>query len=266
MTTLDRKLALEALADYVHGSTLQLDHGNESAAPGATLVGFAAFESHADASCDSIVGAWSVEHVDDIVAALHQWRRVLREGGHLAVVLRDAASAWGDAPHCYTPDAWQNLLRTIGGFELVRLAELDDGNGWLVVAQRHALLDLRNILGCQGAALSDAAQRSPEHRAELCFQFGTILLRAGVITPAIHCFHALLEQDPDNGEGLFGLGMCHALQQQWQDAHGWLERAVAVDPNNSEAKRWLGLAQLELDANRTDVGPQSLRSPESPTT
>ncbi|MCA8941962.1 MAG: methyltransferase domain-containing protein, partial [Planctomycetes bacterium] len=211
MTSLDRQLAHEALTPYLLGTTLQLGQAPEDAIEGATWVdcrnGLSpdTFSRFADASFDSIVAAFAVEWVDDAVHMLGEWRRLLAEGGKLAVVL-GGQGAQSEAPHHYTADAWQNLLRAVGGFELVRLAELDDGNGWLVVAERHVTLDLRNLLGSHGAALADAARRGPEQRAELCFQFGTILLRVGELDPAVSCFESMLEHLPENSEGLFGVG------------------------------------------------------------
>ncbi len=264
MIAVQRAAADEALANYVSGQTLELGGASGGSLPGTTLIdreAGAAYDdlgAHEEGSIDAIVSAGGVEHCGNVVAAIREWQRVLRDGGQLAVVLRDPADqeAWVESPNAYTPDAWAALLGTVGGFEIVNFDALE-GVGMLVVAKRCEVLDLRQVLGMQGAALAEAAKRGPEHLAELCFQFGTVLLRSGTSRPAIRCFEEALEREPDNADCLFGIGMCHAIDKRWGDAISWLERAVTSDPNNSETKRWLGLARLEFEAGSVDIGPQS---------
>lgn len=268
MASHDANSAREAVADYVTGESLEFGSASAGTFSGARLIDRDAGQSYEDLSgiesdsIDSIVAVWSVEHALDLFGAVTEWRRVLKDNGKLAVVIRDGTnpSSWGHAPHSFTADTWQTLLRQVGGFAVTRVAEIADGGGWLIVAEHKTVLELRNILGVQGATLADAALRNQENRAELCFQLGTILLRAGESTASIACFHSMLVVDPNNSECLFGLGMCHALQKRWAEAEDWLQRAVDVDPDNPEARRWLGLAKLEIAAQGVgDVSPQSMQ-------
>jgi hypothetical protein len=257
--------AIDVLAGFVSGVTLEL--GALAAMPGARLVeldarGAYALDGHREQSVDSIISRGGLEHALDTLGTLAGCRRILRDGGRLALVIADGAdpNTWSDAPHAFTIDTLTRTLATVGGFEVVRAAELAGEGASLVVAERRACLDVRSVFGMHAQALADAAQRRPEQRAELLFQIGTILLRAGDGSIARRCYEALHELAPDHADCAFGLGMCHASERSWSAAVTWLRTAAELDPSNHEARRWLGLAQLELDSNGHGLGPQGARS------
>jgi hypothetical protein len=269
----DRDAARSTLTPYVRGTTLDAGGVGARAVPGAMRVG-----SDPDAddtwraieggSVDAIICCHGVEEIDDPIAAALHWKRVLREGATIAVVLRERtmSACSPNAKHSFSPKAFAHLLRHVGGFEVARITRTEDGADWLVVAERRSVMDMRAVLGMQGAALAEAAQKSPDHRAELYFQFGTILLRAGDPQLASRCFLSMLEMRADDPEATFGLGMCNAVEERWQDAQAWLERAIELSPKNDEAKRWLGLVRLQLASAGVmggAVGPQSAVRPSS---
>lgn len=254
--------AVEVLAGFIRGTTLELGAG--TALPGAELVALDAdgaypLDGHADESADTVVSRGGLEHALDTVLTLEQCRRVLRPGGRLALVIADGADAhaWSDTPHAFTPAALDRTLARVGGFEVVQTVELEGEGAFLVVAARQAAVDLSTAIGMHGAALAEASQRGPEHRAELLFQLGTMLLRAGEAPIARRCYEALHELDPERAECVFGLGMCHALERSWAPALTWLRTAAQLDPDNREIQRWLGLAQLEHDSESHGLGPQA---------
>ncbi len=77
-----------------------------------------------DGELDFVVAKHNLEHYVDVVKTLQEWRRVLKKGGHLAVVVPDERA--GDTvfldpthKHCFTPESLTRLLGVIGGFEVV---------------------------------------------------------------------------------------------------------------------------------------------------
>lgn len=48
--------------------------------------------------------------------------------------------------------------------------------------------------------------------------------------------------EPDNAQGLFGLGVSYGTQGRWTEAQVELQRVVDREPTNEDARRWLMLA------------------------
>lgn len=74
---------------------------------------------------DFIIARHNLEHYQDIIKTLLEWRRVLKVGGVLCVVLPDDAEL--DTihldpthNHVFTQDSFRRLIETIGGFEITK--------------------------------------------------------------------------------------------------------------------------------------------------
>lgn len=80
-----------------------------------------------DGSVDFIIARHSLEHFIDPVQALAEWRRVLKPGGKMVVVLPDheridtmgPAMNAGDHLHAFTQDSFGKLVDLVPGLELV---------------------------------------------------------------------------------------------------------------------------------------------------
>lgn len=75
---------------------------------------------------DYVVARHNLEHYKDPIRALKEWKRVLKKNGTLGVVLPDddefdTIKIDPTHKHVFTKKSFQNLLNTIGGFEIVRL-------------------------------------------------------------------------------------------------------------------------------------------------
>lgn len=80
-----------------------------------------------DGELDYVVSNHNLEHYVDVVKTLTEWRRVLRPGGRLALVVPDERA--GDTvfldpthKHAFTPESLVCLLERVGGFEDIQTA------------------------------------------------------------------------------------------------------------------------------------------------
>jgi len=95
----------------------------------------------ANGELDYIVSRHNLEHYIDVVKTLREWRRVLRPGGTLAIIVPDERA--GDTifldpthKHCFTPESLKNFLDVIGGFEVLRTETVIPDWSFLLVAQK----------------------------------------------------------------------------------------------------------------------------------
>jgi ubiquinone/menaquinone biosynthesis C-methylase UbiE len=79
-----------------------------------------------DESLDYIVSRHNLEHYDDPEKTLKEWRRVLKKGGTLGVVLPDEDKVETlklDPTHksSFTKKSFRKLLDRVGGFKIEKL-------------------------------------------------------------------------------------------------------------------------------------------------
>ena len=189
-----------------------------------------------------VVVVWELERMADPLACMREWRRIIREGGTLAMALRARGTSDGEALHTFTPGYLVALINRLGGFNVTGIDEVEPGVSWTLVAERNYVAEIRGPLGTIGAELAGRARERLDARAELYFQIGTVFLQAGDPEQAEASFKNLLMIEADNADGVFGLGMSYAGQGRWQEATVELKRVVGHDPSNEDARRWLQLA------------------------
>jgi Tfp pilus assembly protein PilF len=80
-------------------------------------------------------------------------------------------------------------------------------------------------------------------------------------------FNKVLEQDPKNTVALASIASLELNEKKWDDAQGWYEKLIAVDPNNADAyyslgfiawSKWYpayGTTRAELGMKPDDAGP-----------
>ena len=244
--------AIAALTPFVRGTTLELSGVEAGLLPGTIPVrrpdGHDEWERFADDSADAIV-ALGLPSSDSPVAEIQQWSRVLRECGTLALVTAEPVP----------PRDLVSLIRHLGGFEITGARVIEEHGSWLLTAERRAVAEVRGPLGTLGPHLAEVAGREESARAELYFQFGTILLQAGDPGLAMPHFASLQQIEGRTADGLFGLGMCHATLEDWGRAVTALRQAHELDPHNQQIARWLELAESRggtLDSERFENAPR----------
>jgi predicted SAM-dependent methyltransferase len=80
----------------------------------------------ADNSLDYVVARHNLEHYTDPIKTLKEWKRVLRKGGIMGVVVPDdeALDTIKLDPthkHAFTKESFANMLAAIGGFKIVKI-------------------------------------------------------------------------------------------------------------------------------------------------
>ena len=80
----------------------------------------------ADGELDFVVARHNLEHYVDPIKALQEWKRVLKTGGVLAVVLPDerhlsTITLDPTHKHVFTPESITRIMHLIGGFDQIEL-------------------------------------------------------------------------------------------------------------------------------------------------
>ena len=255
MTAKDWSREIAAITPFVVGRTVAIQGSCPHPIPGVTKIIDGAplnIAGLGEGTVDSIVGIGILSHQNDLIAVISSWRRALKEGGTLALVVEQQR---------YSPQDFTILINLVGGFEVQQVDNVVEGESWLLAARRSQVAEVRMPLGVQGANLASAANQSPAGRAELYFQFGTILVQSGDAALAETCFRNLLSLEPDNGEGHFGLGMCYGSMGRWADALTELLRAQSLQPDSPEVARWIELARSHGAAGAPAAIPQPAVAP-----
>ena len=95
----------------------------------------------AENEMDFIVGRHILEHFTDPVKALLEWKRVLKRGGVMVLVVPDdralnTVSLDPSHKHAFTPESLRNLLGVVGGFQVERLEVVIPNWSFLCVARK----------------------------------------------------------------------------------------------------------------------------------
>lgn len=231
--------AADALAAHVRAETLELADPQFAPIAGTIQVdparsgGEHDLSGLAGASIDAIVCQRLSWPLRDPIRAIEDWKRVMRPGGPLALVVEGEQA----------PDPMVDMLHRVGGFELQSVQPLEDGSGFCVVAERSIVAELRGPLATIAPGLAQCVNDNESVRAEMYFQLGSMLLQAGDAELSGSCFDAMLQLEPQSSHARFGLGMCHATVGRWDDALSELQRAIALEPGDTEVERWIELAR-----------------------
>jgi 2-polyprenyl-3-methyl-5-hydroxy-6-metoxy-1,4-benzoquinol methylase len=94
-----------------------------------------------DGELDYVINRHNLEHYVDVVRTLLEWKRVLKVGGILGMVLPDESKINTIAldpthKHCFTPESIKGILELIGGFAIERLERVIENWSFLIVARK----------------------------------------------------------------------------------------------------------------------------------
>lgn len=95
----------------------------------------------ADGEMDFVISRHNLEHYVDVIKTLLEWKRVLRVGGILGVVLPDDRYLDSIAldpthKHAFTPESFEKYLSLIGGFSIRELSPVIFHWSFLCVATK----------------------------------------------------------------------------------------------------------------------------------
>jgi predicted SAM-dependent methyltransferase len=79
-----------------------------------------------DSVLDYVVARHNLEHYTDPIKTLKEWKRVLKKGGTLGIVIPDdeALDTIKLDPthkHAFTQESFKNMLNTLGGFKIIKI-------------------------------------------------------------------------------------------------------------------------------------------------
>lgn len=255
MTAKDWSREIAAVSPFVKGVTVEVRGSSAQTVPGVTTVvdGTAAgLASLGDDSVDTILTIGGVEHSNDAIAAFRQFRRIVREGGKLVLVVSKTPGQ-GGANH-FSPQFVASLITHVGGFRVKSIDEVMSEETFLVVCERSVVEEIRQPFGVHGPSMTARINQNAAARSEYYFQIGTLMLQTGDTDFAVACFEKVLTDEPNNAEALFGLGMTLGTQSRWEKAQDVLQRSRDLDPSNREVERWLQLAQDQRQKAAAQVG------------
>jgi len=94
-----------------------------------------------DGELDYVINRHNLEHYVDVIKTLLEWKRVLKVGGILGMVLPDESRLNTIAldpthKHCFTPESIRSILELTGGFAIERLETVVENWSFLVVARK----------------------------------------------------------------------------------------------------------------------------------
>jgi len=95
----------------------------------------------ADNVLDYVVARHNLEHYTDPIKTLKEWKRVLKKGGILGIVVPDddALDTIKLDPthkHAFTKSSFKNMLETVGGFKILKLADCVKGWSFVCIAKK----------------------------------------------------------------------------------------------------------------------------------
>ena len=95
----------------------------------------------ADSVLDYVVARHNLEHYTDPIKTLKEWKRVLKVGGTLGIIVPDDAAydsikADPTHKHAFTQESMKNMIETIGGFKINKLYPLPSHQSFVIIAKR----------------------------------------------------------------------------------------------------------------------------------
>lgn len=99
-----------------------------------------------DNELDYVIARHNLEHYVDVVKTLQEWKRVLKPGGSLVIILpdEDGLNEIGRRSidldvtheHSFTKDSIKNLIMLIGGLKVIKLEEVVKNWSFICVCQK----------------------------------------------------------------------------------------------------------------------------------
>ncbi len=90
---------------------------------------------------DFVISRHNLEHYVDVIKTLTEWKRVLKSGGIMAVILPDESSINTISldpthKHVFTPDSFLRYIELIGGFEVIKVDKVISNWSFICVLKK----------------------------------------------------------------------------------------------------------------------------------
>lgn len=223
------------LRPYAQGTGIQYGIGDASLFPGVREHVGARLENVAEGELDFVIAGPSWLTSTDPYVLMAEWRRCLREGGRVALLVQGELGQANLAARV--------LAREVG-LEMENPVPKENGRQ-LLLGLRSFRVGLRLATSCLSAE-AGRLEKPDGWLAEFNFSIASVLLTASDGLSAAPFFQKVLEIEPDNVEALTGLGLSCAVQADWEAAEEALLRARELDPASGIAKEWLALCRRNL--------------------
>lgn len=222
----------------------------------------------ADASMDFVFSSHLLEHIKDHRSALKEWWRVIKQGGHLCLYLPHKKlypnvgepGANPDHKHDFLPEDIVQVMKGLGGWELLRNEDRNDGQEYSFFQVYKKRSDAKQLYPCNDP--------KPAKRAAVV-RYGAFgdLIQASSVFPGLkeQGFHVTVYTTPRGADVIRHDPHVDALYVQDNDQ---VENHELGDFWANEAKkydRWVNLSEsvegtwLTLPDRMADKWPKSVR-------
>jgi len=110
-------------------------------------------------------------------------------------------------------------------------------------SQVAGILERRGDLRAALAEVERAREKQPSRQLDL--YAATLRARAGDFEGAVEFLQGLLAESPGDDELLYNLGVLYGEEERWQEALGWMFKALEQNPDNASALNYVGYTWAE---------------------
>ncbi len=219
---------LEALQPHMTGTGIQCFPGIPAPFPGVQNQDSPSLPEVEDSSLDYVVAGGDFLGDGNATTRLLEWRRTLKEGGTLSVLL-PSGSAFHDLVVRY-------FVQTAG----IRLESKTDlpGGFQVLVGHRSFFQSWRRGISEVGREVGRVS-KPDGWKQEVAFGIGTLLLETAEGEGACQFFEAVLKHDPTSVDAWIGLGIANVVAGRIDVAQQHFATVLAAEPENQLAQEWI---------------------------
>ena len=234
---------LETLRPYISGTGVQCFPGIPAPYEGVLNQDTPSLANIEDASLDYVVAGGDFLGDGNATTRLLEWRRVLKEGGTLAILLPS-----GSAHH----DLVVRYLVQTAGIRLETKTDLP-GGFQVLVGHRSFFQAWRRGIAEVGREVG-RVEKPDGWKQEVAFGIGTLLLETAEGDGACQFFEAVLRHDPTSVDAWIGLGIANVVAGRTDVARQHFATVLAAEPDNALAQEWTERLKAKAPAEAASVG------------
>jgi tetratricopeptide (TPR) repeat protein len=211
-----------------------------------------------DGELDYVINRHNLEHYQDPIKALEEWKRILRPGGILGVVLPDDTAMDSihmdeTHKHVFTPDSFCRIMRLLGGFDLIHVGTCLFRWSFTAIFQKAGGLSER--FDYLKARRLESAARCSREAAEK--------EQMGEPSAALEVWRETVALDPDNVAAMYAEARLLRRLGRLEDSERKLAEIRNQFPLATEFQCWhpaIFSRSESASANRPRVAPEQILS------